>query len=52
MDHIPVHHTNEIAQSECCFEKKPWVNYRLHQQFLQTNGEKMAKSKGDDLSVP
>ncbi len=52
VDHIPVHHTNEIAQSECCFHKKPWVNYRLHQQFLQTNGEKMAKSKGDDLSVP
>lgn len=52
VDHIPVHHTNEIAQSECCFDKKPWVNYWLHQQFLQTNGEKMAKSKGDDLSVP
>jgi cysteinyl-tRNA synthetase len=44
-DHIPVHHTNEIAQSECCINKRPRVNYRLHQQFLNTGGEKMAKSK-------
>lgn len=52
VDHIPVHHTNEIAQSECCLGKKPWVNYRLHQQFLQIDGGKMSKSKGHDLSVP
>ncbi len=52
VDHIPVHHTNEIAQSECCLGKKPRVNYWLHQQFLQVGGGKMGKSKGHDLSVP
>ncbi len=52
VDHIPVHHTNEIAQTECCYQKKPWVNYWLHQQFLQMDGGKMSKSKGHDLSVP
>ncbi|NCQ81667.1 hypothetical protein GW750_02455 [bacterium] len=30
-----VHHTNEIAQSECCFGSKPRVHYRLHNEFLQ-----------------
>lgn len=45
IDHIPVHHTNEIAQSEGAFEKKPWVNYWLHNEFLVLGkGEKMAKS--------
>lgn len=55
VDHIPVHHTNEIVQSECalglCEEKKEWVHYRMHQQFLNVDGGKMSKSKGHDLSV-
>ncbi|MBO4516877.1 hypothetical protein J5751_05660 [bacterium] len=34
MDHIPIHHTNEIAQSECTFGEKPRVKYRMHNQFL------------------
>ena len=29
-EHIAVHHTNEIAQSESAFGKKPWVNYWIH----------------------
>ena len=47
VDHIPVHHTNEIAQSECsdCF--KPRVNYRLHSQFLNSEGKKISKSLGN-----
>lgn len=45
-DHIPVHHTNEIAQSEAAFEKKPWVHYWLHGAFLTFKGEKVSKSKG------
>ena len=45
-DHIPVHHTNEIAQSECGFGKKPWVKYWLHGAFLTFKGEKISKSKG------
>jgi len=45
IDHISVHHTNEIAQAEAAFGKKPWVNYWLHSEFLVlTKGEKMAKS--------
>jgi cysteinyl-tRNA synthetase len=44
-DHIPVHHTNEIAQSECATGKK-FVNYWLHSAFLMHKGEKISKSKG------
>ncbi len=45
MDHIPVHHTNEIAQSEAAFGVKPWVKYWMHNGFLVlSKGEKMAKS--------
>ncbi|MBI2046643.1 cysteine--tRNA ligase [Candidatus Pacearchaeota archaeon] len=44
-DHIPVHHTNEIAQSEAATGKK-FVNYWLHGAFLTSKGEKVSKSKG------
>ena len=50
-DHIPVHHTNEIAQSESAFGKKPLVNYWLHGAFLTFKGEKMAKSKGKIATI-
>jgi cysteinyl-tRNA synthetase len=45
-DHVQVHHTNEIAQSEAAFGKKPWVKYWLHGAFLTFKGEKVSKSKG------
>lgn len=45
-EHIPVHHTNEIAQSESAFGKKPWVKYWLHSAWLMSKGEKVSKSKG------
>lgn len=45
-DHIHIHHTNEIAQSEVAFGKKPWVRYWLHGAFLTFKGEKVSKSKG------
>lgn len=45
-DHIHIHHTNEIAQSEVAFGKKPWVRYWLHGAFLTFKGEKISKSKG------
>jgi cysteinyl-tRNA synthetase len=45
IDHIPVHHTNEIAQSECATGKKPFVRFWMHNNFIDTGaGEKMAKS--------
>ncbi len=50
-DHIPVHHTNEIAQSECCFGNHPWVNFWMHSAFLKVDGGKMAKSEGNFLTV-
>jgi cysteinyl-tRNA synthetase len=50
VDHIPVHHTNEIAQSEAATGKK-WVNYWLHGEFLLTGREKMARSAGGFLTL-
>jgi cysteinyl-tRNA synthetase len=47
IDHIQVHHTNEIAQSEGATGKK-FVNYWLHGEFLILKNEKMAKS-GDNF---
>jgi len=43
IDHIPVHHNNEIAQSECAFGT-PLANFWLHNEFLTVEGEKMSKS--------
>jgi len=45
-EHIPIHHTNEIAQSEAAFGKKPWVRYWLHAEWLTHKGEKISKSTG------
>ena len=45
-EHIPVHHTNEIAQSETAFGKKPWVRYWIHFAWLLFKGEKVSKSQG------
>lgn len=51
VDHIPVHHTNEIAQSEGATGKIPWVKYWLHNEFLITSSEKMSKSSGEFLTL-
>ncbi len=51
IDHIPVHHTNEIAQSETVTGKKPWVKYWLHNEFLNMGTEKMAKSAGNFITL-
>ncbi|NDC36776.1 MAG: cysteine--tRNA ligase [Proteobacteria bacterium] len=53
VDHVPVHHTNEIAQSEAA-TGKPWVGLWMHGEFLLLNNLKMSKSAGtftvlDDL---
>jgi cysteinyl-tRNA synthetase len=50
IDHIPIHHTNEIAQSEAASGKK-FVNYWLHGAFLTLKGEKVSKSKGGLYTV-
>jgi len=45
IDHIPVHHTNEIAQNEGATGHKV-VNFWIHGEFLTSAGEKISKSKG------
>jgi cysteinyl-tRNA synthetase len=50
-EHIPVHHTNEIAQSEAATGKKPWVKYWVHMEWLVVPSGKMSKSKGSFTTV-
>src|SRR5438552_6572540 len=45
VDHIPVHHENEIAQSEGCTGKQ-FVRYWMHNEFLLINASKMSKRAG------
>ncbi|MCP5040731.1 MAG: cysteine--tRNA ligase [bacterium] len=51
IDLATVHHTNEVAQSECGFGVHPWVNVWIHNEFLDFGGEKMSKSKGNVKSL-
>ncbi len=46
VDHIPIHHENEIAQSKGATGKIP-AHYWMHCEFLQINGGKMSKSLGN-----
>jgi len=50
IDHIPIHHTNEIAQIEAVTRKK-WVRFWLHGEFLIFESEKMAKSGGNFITL-
>lgn len=50
IDHIPVHHTNEIAQSEGATGKQ-WVSYWVHNEFLVMDKGKMSKSSGDFITL-
>lgn len=50
IDAIPVHHTNEIAQSEAA-TGKTWVNYWMHGEFLLSEKGKMSKSSGEFLTM-
>jgi cysteinyl-tRNA synthetase len=50
IDHIPIHHTNEIAQTEAVTGKK-WVNYWCHGEFLVMKDVKMSKSKGNFITL-
>jgi cysteinyl-tRNA synthetase len=51
IDHVRVHHTNEVAQSECALGIHPWVGWWVHNEFLDLGGAKMSKSAGDVLVV-
>jgi len=50
IDHIPVHHQNEIAQSEGA-TGKPFVHYWMHSAFMNIDGGKMAKSAGNFFTL-
>lgn len=50
IDHIPVHHSNEIAQNEGALGHKT-VSYWMHGEFLLTNDDRMGKSKGNFLTL-
>jgi cysteinyl-tRNA synthetase len=49
-DHIPVHHTNEIAQTQACHGTH-LANFWLHGTFLQIDEAKMSKSTGEFLRL-
>jgi cysteinyl-tRNA synthetase len=50
-DLIFPHHENELAQCEAVTGQKPFVKYWLHTGFLTINGEKMAKSLGNYITI-
>lgn len=50
VDHINIHHTNEIAQSEAAFNK-PLARYWLHGEFLTINQDRMGKSIGNFITL-
>ncbi|HEY7384930.1 MAG TPA: cysteine--tRNA ligase [Beijerinckiaceae bacterium] len=51
IDLVFPHHENEVAQSRCCFGTDMMARYWLHNGFLQVEGEKMAKSAGNFVTI-
>jgi cysteinyl-tRNA synthetase len=51
IDLVFPHHENEIAQSRCAFHTKVMANTWMHNGFLQVEGEKMAKSAGNFVTM-
>ncbi len=50
VDHIPIHHENEIAQARGAYGQNP-ANYWMHTEFLLINGGKMSKSLGNTYTI-
>ena len=50
IDHVPVHHTNEIAQSEAATGKR-LAQYWLHSNHVTVNGEKVSKSLDNGIRL-
>jgi len=51
IDLVFPHHEDEIAQSRCVFHTPAMANYWMHNGFLQVEGEKMAKSLGNFVTI-
>jgi cysteinyl-tRNA synthetase len=49
-DHIPIHHTNEIAQTQACYGTR-LANFWMHGYFLQVDESRMSKSSGEFLRL-
>lgn len=52
VDHVAVHHTNEIAQSENALGVRPWVRFWMHGAWLNLDGEKISKSRAHERKPP
>lgn len=50
IDHVPVHHTNEIAQSEAATDKQ-FVRHWMHSNHITIDGEKISKSLGNGITL-
>ncbi len=50
IDHIPIHHTNEIAQSEAATGKR-FANYWFHSNHVMVDGQKISKSLGNGIRL-
>ncbi|MDR2864657.1 MAG: cysteine--tRNA ligase [Spirochaetaceae bacterium] len=51
IDHIQIHHSNEIAEAEAASGKHPWVRYWIHNEFLVLDKGKMSKSGGGFITL-
>ena len=52
VDHVAVHHTNEIAQAENALDIRPWVQVWMHGAWLMFDGEKISKSRSHEIHPP
>ena len=50
IDHIPIHHTNEIAQSEAATGQQ-FVHYWMHSNHITVEGKKISKSLGNGITL-
>lgn len=50
IDHIPIHHTNEIAQAEAA-NGKSYARYWMHNEFITVDGTKISKSLGNTITL-
>ena len=50
VDHIPIHHNNEIAQSEAATDRR-FAHYWMHNEFLMVEGRKISKSLGNTITL-
>ncbi|MDO8552216.1 MAG: cysteine--tRNA ligase [bacterium] len=49
IEHISIHHNNEIAQSECATGRKPFSRFWMHRAHIQIDSKKISKSLGNVL---